>query len=224
MADPARYRTYYDAFYSRGDFDHYPARINSALIALLIKRYFSGDARLADLGCGTGVHLRLFEEAGARITGVDISGVALRIARERGAGTLVHGNARELPFRDGSFDGAVSFGCSLLNGLDDRLFDVFLSEALRIVRPGGWCVFCTSSDFSGAVRSGWRQYRLEELAAHAARADPGFELLAGFPRLLPLIGPLAVSPAITRAIRASGLRRNAMVALALKRRRPCNPS
>ncbi len=217
MADPSRYRTYYDDFYARGDFDHYPPRINRALIALLMKRYFPDAPRLADLGCGTGVQLRLFEEAGARLAGVDISGVALGIARQRGAEILVHGNARELPLRDASFDGAVSFGCSLMSGLDARLFDEFLGEALRIVQPGGWAVLCTRSDFTGAVRHGWRNYRLEEITEHAARAAAQFEILVGFPRLLPLLGPLAISPASTRAIRAAGLRRNAMVALALKK-------
>ena len=70
---------------------------------------------LLDLGCGSGLSGQVVEEAGHSWVGVDISAAMLDVALERkeeediSACDLVQGDLGQgLPFRAGSFDGAIS--------------------------------------------------------------------------------------------------------------------
>lgn len=93
--------------------------------------------RVLDLACGAGRHLGPLEEAGLRPVGLDLSPALLRRAREGGAGPLVRGDMRELPLRDGAFDGVVQFFTSF-GYFRTREEDVrVLEEVRRVLRPGG---------------------------------------------------------------------------------------
>jgi 18S rRNA (guanine1575-N7)-methyltransferase len=63
-----------------------------------------------DLGCGSGLSGECLEEQGHFWVGLDISRDMLNIARDREVeGDLLHGDMGDgLPFRPGSFDGAIS--------------------------------------------------------------------------------------------------------------------
>lgn len=65
---------------------------------------------ILDLGCGSGLSGECVEEQGHQWVGVDISPAMLGVARERELeGDLACGDLGEgLPFRAGSFDGAIS--------------------------------------------------------------------------------------------------------------------
>ncbi|HUU56047.1 MAG TPA: class I SAM-dependent methyltransferase [bacterium] len=88
--------------------------------------------RVLDVGCGTGLHLRLFAEGGAAGVGLEPSGEMLQRARERLAGGayLVRGRAEALPFRNGAFD-VVTMITSLEFVADAR---AALAEASRVCR------------------------------------------------------------------------------------------
>lgn len=89
--------------------------------------------RVLDLGCGPGWFLDALGQRGAEAIGVDLDGNDVRLAAERGF-TAVHGDGRRLPFPDDTFDGLL---CSnLLEHTPDPV--PILSEAARVVRPGGW--------------------------------------------------------------------------------------
>jgi SAM-dependent methyltransferase len=95
----------------------------------------AGDVRgrrVLDVGCGTGLHLRLFAERGAAGVGLEPSWEMLQRARERLAGDalLVQGRAEALPFRDGAFD-EVAMITSLEFVGDAR---AALAEAARVCR------------------------------------------------------------------------------------------
>ncbi len=63
--------------------------------------------RVLDVGCGTGLHLKLFADGGGRGVGLEPSWEMLARAQERlqGSGVyLVQGRAEALPFRDDVFD------------------------------------------------------------------------------------------------------------------------
>lgn len=84
-----------------------------------------------DVACGTGDLCRDLTSRGRRAVGVDLSAGMLGHALT--AAPLVLGDALVAPFRDESFDGAVS-GFALRNVVD---LSALFAELARLVRPGG---------------------------------------------------------------------------------------
>ncbi|MFL6056823.1 MAG: class I SAM-dependent methyltransferase [Actinoallomurus sp.] len=106
---------------------------------------------VADVGCGTGnlSFAVLAAQPGARVTGLDPDGDALRRAarkaRRRGVAlTLVQGYADRIPAEDVSLDHVVS--SLALHHVDDDGRSAFARDALRALRPGGRV---TVVDFGG---------------------------------------------------------------------------
>ena len=98
------------------------------------------DGRYLDLGCSAGLYTRGLarELQGGVAVGLDISPSMLREAhrRARANGTnpsFVRANAKNLPFFDATFEGAVCGGT--LNELGDPAR--VLRETSRVLRPGG---------------------------------------------------------------------------------------
>jgi demethylmenaquinone methyltransferase/2-methoxy-6-polyprenyl-1,4-benzoquinol methylase len=91
-------------------------------------------ARLIDLGCGTGKLLdeALRVEPTVACVGVDFAREMLRLAAQRGEAAYAQGDALRLPFRDQSFDAAVT--AWVLRNVND--IDVFFCEAARVLKPG----------------------------------------------------------------------------------------
>lgn len=101
--NPADYDAWYDSTRGRwiGDTEYL------LLLALLAPR---PDARLLDVGCGTGWFTRRFARLpGLDVVGADINDESLTFARRRDQDTsYVHADALALPFASGSFDYVVS--------------------------------------------------------------------------------------------------------------------
>ena len=88
--------------------------------------------RALDVAAGTGRSLQAVRDAvGPRglAVGVDFTEAMLRRAR----GTRVLGDALRLPFRDGTFDAAVS--AFALRDVGDQ--SIFIREMVRVTKPGG---------------------------------------------------------------------------------------
>jgi SAM-dependent methyltransferase len=110
----------------------------------LVRPLVAPDARVLDVGSGTGFYLALWRELGAgSVVGSDLTEVAV----ERLAGRHpdveavrldIGDEAIDLP--DGSFD-AVSAMDVLFHITDDRRFDRALANVARLLRPGGIFVF-----------------------------------------------------------------------------------
>ena len=93
----------------------------------------AGD-RVLDVGCGTGVFLRMCADRGAEVTGLDASEPLLAIARGRvPEADLRHGDMMALPFADDTFDLVTGFTSFFF--ADDMV--AALREAGRVARPGG---------------------------------------------------------------------------------------
>ena len=109
-------------------------------VELLIQ---GNSPRIVDLGSGTGdMILSAMRSArgNARIVGLDFSMNMLQLAQTKRAAqssgataTFVQGSAMASPFKDASFDGAMS--AFVLRNVSD--LGLFFSEACRVLKPGG---------------------------------------------------------------------------------------
>ncbi len=109
-----------------------PALIQPELLKLL------GDVRgkrVLDAGCGEGVYSRYLKGLGATVVGIDGSEKMVHFARQRepDIDVKVADLLDALAFDSDSFDAVISAG--VLMSLP-RL-DIFLSESMRILKPGG---------------------------------------------------------------------------------------
>lgn len=99
-----------------------------------------------ELGCGTAYVSAWMQRRGAWVTGLDPTPEQLATAQllqsEHGESfALVEGIGESLPFRDASFDLAISeYGAALW--ADPALW---VQECARVLRPGGQLVFLTNS-------------------------------------------------------------------------------
>ncbi len=125
--------------------DEHSRELQRALIELTVTMPL-GD--LLDIGSGNGRLLKLLGSRSQRAVGVDIDADARQLARAELllAGiencSLRHGDMYRLPFADGEFDTVI---------LDDVIVDaerpmVAISEARRILKPGGRLLLLSRSD------------------------------------------------------------------------------
>ena len=106
------------------------------------------EGDVLDVGCGDGRMMALVRDRCQNLVGVDPSPSMTAIARDRGFLALTAG-AEDLPFRDGSFDHAISGYCSLRYADQPRAF----KEIARVTKTGGLLAF-TLWNFNVAVLPG----------------------------------------------------------------------
>jgi ubiquinone/menaquinone biosynthesis C-methylase UbiE len=108
-------------------------------------RYVEFDALsgrdVLEVGCGSGIAVQLFAEAGANVTAVDLTPWAVETTRERLEafgleGTVLEADGESLPFEDESFDVVFSWGVIHHTTNMDRA----LGELVRVLRPAGTLV------------------------------------------------------------------------------------
>ena len=82
------------------------------------KKVKGRPGRILDLGCGEGRHTIAGVREGFQAVGLDYQPLALKKARSiaiksevRRGFRFLAGNAFNLPFRPGSFDGVIDYGC-----------------------------------------------------------------------------------------------------------------
>ena len=86
--------------------------------------------KILDVGCGEGTLVRLLEEEGSLVYGIDINGDAVRTSHHP---RIAQASAVELPFADASFDLCV--GSHVIEHMEFP--SAFLSELARVVKSGG---------------------------------------------------------------------------------------
>ena len=112
-------------------------------VSFLAERIPAGS-RVLDLACGTGRVAIPLARRGYTVAGLDISQRSLDVARRDGPELdLRHGDMRELPWDDASFDAVVNiwtaFGYFPTQAEDERA----LAEVVRVLEPGGIFVLDT---------------------------------------------------------------------------------
>lgn len=102
-----------------------------------LRRRIPAGGKVLDVGCGSGVPVaRALAAAGCRVTGVDISGVQIRRARERvPRAEFVHADATAVSFGAASFDAVVSFFALIHIPLAEQ--PPLLRKIAGWLRPGG---------------------------------------------------------------------------------------
>lgn len=112
-------------------------RLERARVRELLARHLPAPpADVVDVGGGPGVHAVWLRSRGDRTRLLDAVPRHVDTARAAGISATV-GDARELPWSDGSADFALLAGPLYhLVDPDDRV--LALTEARRVVRPGGW--------------------------------------------------------------------------------------
>lgn len=98
--------------------------------------------RVLDVGCGAGTDLVRFARGGALVSGVDLSGSAIALARQNFAQHGLDADLREadgerLPFGDGTFD--LVFAHGVVQYTPDPA--ALVRECRRVLRPGGEAIF-----------------------------------------------------------------------------------
>jgi demethylmenaquinone methyltransferase/2-methoxy-6-polyprenyl-1,4-benzoquinol methylase len=128
-----------------------------------LRPLLSLEAQVLDVACGTGdLSIALFENIGARVTGVDFCRPMLeRAARKQPRIAFVEGDALQLPFDDHVFDAVtIAFGLRNLSSVE-----LGLSELRRVLKPNGWAAIL---EFSKPVVPGFRSLA----AAYCTRLLP----------------------------------------------------
>jgi ubiquinone/menaquinone biosynthesis C-methylase UbiE len=105
----------------------------------LVARVAAPDEGLMvlDIGCGTGTQISIYDNAGCKVHGIDLSAPMLEIAGsklEPGA-ALSMGNALQIPYADQTFDLVIS--SLFIHQLKSGERRVMLEEALRVLKPAG---------------------------------------------------------------------------------------
>ncbi|MCA1711597.1 MAG: class I SAM-dependent methyltransferase [Actinobacteria bacterium] len=103
-------------------------------------------ALVADVGGGTGIHAAWLAERGYEVHLVDPVPHHVTTAAGHGTFTAVAGDARQLPFDNGTFDAALLLGpmYHLVRAADRT---AALLEAVRVLRPGGVLMAAAISRF-----------------------------------------------------------------------------
>jgi SAM-dependent methyltransferase len=112
---------------------HFWVRQRTILFSRILDRVVRQQHGVVELGCGSGGMLPVWERRFASIAAVDAHRPLLGRARARGASaTLIQSDVCATPLRDAQFDMAAAF--DVIEHVDP---DALLSEARRLVRPGG---------------------------------------------------------------------------------------
>jgi SAM-dependent methyltransferase len=98
--------------------------------------------RILDIGCGTGGNLAFMARWGDGV-GVDVSPLALSLARCRRLPSLAQASGLALPYADQTFDLVTLFDVLYHRWITDD--DQAVWEAYRVLRPGGWLLLTDSA-------------------------------------------------------------------------------
>lgn len=170
----------YDAAHDRGDSVRSPLWIRMAVTLRLLA---PGPGSVLDCGMGPGRLLVELEGRGWSVSGIDLSGEMVELARSRMPGSsdrLLQGSVESLPFPGASFDAVVATGVfEYVESLPRAL-----SEVARVLRPDGR--FVVSMPNTQALGVLWRHGLVYTMTrAVKARLPFGREVPLPRPGLVP---------------------------------------
>lgn len=118
-------------------YPHRDSEEGDQAVELIMRHLPTPVSRVLDLACGGGRHARALSDRWTT-TGLDLSAVLLRLAREEAPDAhFVRGDMRVLPFRAGSFDLVVNLFTSFGYFADDESHLRVVKEVGRVTHSGG---------------------------------------------------------------------------------------
>lgn len=129
-------------------------------------RRFNNITRVLDIGCGTGISLPWLENANlaGSVVQTDISQFAVRFCKKRGHQKVLLSAAEALPFKDNSFDLAISI--DVVQHVNNDSLESSIKEAFRVLRPGGSLLIRTNvfrRGYHPENTDTYRRFKREEL-------------------------------------------------------------
>ena len=104
-------------------------------------------------GFGYGRNGRIFIENGFNVTGIEISGSAIDIARESGIECVIHhGSVTSMPYDNEQFEGIFCY--ALIHLLNKNERQLFLKSCFDQLKRGGVMIFTTTSKNTGLYGHG----------------------------------------------------------------------
>ena len=121
-----------------GESHRYYVRLKTKLLKQETKD-FADNARLLDVGCGTGIAEEFLATDGHLLVALDLSSRMLQIAKDRcNTAVFICGDALNLPFTDATFDATFCFALMHHIHQDQRLR--VMQEFARVTRPEGFVI------------------------------------------------------------------------------------
>lgn len=122
--------------------------------------------KLLEVGCGVAIDLVRFARGGAQVTGMDLAGQSIDLAKkyfehEGLQGDLRLGNGEELEFGDNSFDIVYAHGVIQYTSNAQKL----VSELHRVVKPGGEVIMMVYN------RNSWLNFMSEKFGISLEHED-----------------------------------------------------
>ena len=135
VQDKQKEMAFFDGHAAADAYDVFTPESNVRLITTCVRlAALKPGARVADLGCGSGVFTELLHRHGCDAVGLDISSKLIALGRAKYPGIeFIEGDVEDLPFPKGSLDGV------LLSGLVHHLPDQgrCAAEVFRVLKSGG---------------------------------------------------------------------------------------
>lgn len=133
--DKSKEIEFFDRHAAADDYNVFTDAANARLIDSFVRLTRLGTgARVADLGCGSGVFTDILAQRGYEAQGIDISPKLIDLAHQKYPKlTFLEGDVEALPYADNSLDGV------LLSGIVHHFPDPSrcAAETFRVMRPGG---------------------------------------------------------------------------------------
>tara|TARA_B100001094_G_scaffold223061_1_gene217157 strand:+ start:647 stop:1273 length:627 start_codon:yes stop_codon:yes gene_type:complete len=107
-----------------------------AVVNFIREHSVPSTARILDCGCADGRNTKYLATRNCTVIGLDFSKTVIdRAAKSIPEATFVYGDARSLPFAEGSFDYIIDAGALHVNHPDDALF--IIEEYHRVLLSSG---------------------------------------------------------------------------------------
>lgn len=120
--------------------------------------------KILDVGCGAGRYLLSFQERGFDIFGIDISPLAIKVCKKRGAKNAFILDAFQPTFPPGSFDTILLFGNNIGIGGNLPGAKYLLRAQRQLIKPGGHLLL-DSLDVTRTNKKTHLQYHLKNRLA-----------------------------------------------------------